>query len=58
MKAILLKEYEIPYDLRIEEVAKPFRKQNEVSVRVHSAFITDCDWGLVRASIWERLLLK
>jgi NADPH:quinone reductase-like Zn-dependent oxidoreductase len=48
MKAILLKEYGLPNDLEIGEVAKPIPNDNEVLVRIHSASINDWDWGLVR----------
>lgn len=48
MKAILLKEYGLPNDLEIGEVAKPVPNDKEVLVRIHSASINDWDWGLVR----------
>ncbi len=48
MKAIILKEYGLPNDLEIGEVAKPIPNDKEVLVRIHSASINDWDWGLVR----------
>jgi NADPH:quinone reductase-like Zn-dependent oxidoreductase len=48
MKAILLKNYGLPRDLEIGEVAKPVPKDNEVLVKIHSTSINDWDWGLVR----------
>ncbi|MDZ7766050.1 MAG: NAD(P)-dependent alcohol dehydrogenase [Melioribacteraceae bacterium] len=48
MKAIILKEYGLPNDLEIGEVAKPIPNDKEVLVKIHSASINDWDWGLVR----------
>ena len=48
MKAILLKEYGLPSDLEIGDVAKPVPNDDEALVRVHSASINDWDWGMVR----------
>ena len=48
MKAILLKEYGLPNELEIGNVAKPVPNDNEVLVKIHSASINDWDWGLVR----------
>ena len=44
MKAILLKKYGLPSDLEIGDVAKPIPNDDEVLVRVYSAFINDWDW--------------
>lgn len=48
MKAIILKQYGLPKDLEIGEVAKPIPNDDEVLVKIHSASINDWDWGLVR----------
>ncbi|MCX2745598.1 NAD(P)-dependent alcohol dehydrogenase [Mangrovivirga sp. M17] len=48
MKAIILKKYGLPNNLKIEEVSVPNPKDSEVLVRIHSASINDWDWGLVR----------
>ncbi|MEX0662543.1 MAG: NAD(P)-dependent alcohol dehydrogenase [Balneolaceae bacterium] len=48
MKAIILKEYGLPSDLEIGDVAKPVPNDDEVLVRIHSASINDWDWGMVR----------
>ena len=57
MKAIVLTRYGSPDDLRIEEVARPTPKDNEVLVKVKAASVNDWDWGLVRGKpFYIRLL--
>lgn len=48
MKAIVYNRYGSPDVLRLEEVAKPLPKDDEVLVKVHAASVNDWDWGLVR----------
>jgi len=48
LKAILLKEYGLPGNLEIGDVAKPVPNEKEVLVKIHSVSINDWDWGLVR----------
>ena len=50
MKAIILEEYGLPKNLKIDNVEKPVPKENEVLVKIHSASINDWDWGLVRGN--------
>ncbi len=50
MKAIVRSEYGGPEVLRLEEVAKPTPKDNEVLVRVQTAAVNPLDWHMMRAS--------
>ena len=49
MKAIVYHEYGSPDVLKLEEVAKPTPKDNEILVKVHAASANPADWHLMRA---------
>ena len=48
MKAIVYHKYGLPDVLKLEEVAKPIPRDNEVLIKVHAASVNDWDWGLLR----------
>ncbi len=48
MKAVVYSEYGSPDVLRIEEVAKPTPKENEVLVKVEAMSANPADWHLMR----------
>jgi len=48
MKAIVYHKYGSPDVLKLEEVAKPIPKDDEVLIKVHASSINDWDWGLLR----------
>ena len=48
MKAIVQSRYGSPDVLRLEEIAKPVVKDDEVLVRVHAAAVNIGDWHLLR----------
>ncbi|MFQ5570579.1 MAG: NAD(P)-dependent alcohol dehydrogenase [Rhodothermales bacterium] len=48
MKAIVLTRYGSPDVLRLEEVAKPEPRDDEVLVKVHATAVNDWDWSFVR----------
>lgn len=50
MKAVVLRAYGSPDDLRVEDVDPPAPAAGEVLVRVHAASVNDWDWALVRGS--------
>jgi len=50
MKAVVAHSYGPPEILRIEEVARPVPKENEVLVRVHATTVTRSDCGFRAAS--------
>ena len=56
MKAIRYCEYGTPDVLRVEEVAKPVPKENELLVKVRAASLNFIDAGLVRGPLVGRLL--
>lgn len=48
MKAIVYHKYGLPDVLKLEEVAKPIPRDNEVLIKVYAASVNDWDWGLLR----------
>ena len=50
MKAIVCTKYGGPEVLQIQEVEKPFPKDNEVLVKVHAVSINDWDWGIIHGT--------
>jgi NADPH:quinone reductase-like Zn-dependent oxidoreductase len=50
MKAIVYHTYGSPDVLKLEEVAKPTPKDNEVLVHVHAASVNAADWHLMRGT--------
>lgn len=49
MKAIICPAYGSPDILRLQEVAQPTPKANEVLVKIHAASVNAADWHLLRA---------
>jgi NADPH:quinone reductase-like Zn-dependent oxidoreductase len=52
MKAVVYHEYGSPDVLRLEEVAKPAPKDDEVLVHVHAVSLNAYDWHLLTADIF------
>ena len=48
MRAVVYHAYGPPEVLRVEEVAKPVAKADELLVRVHAASVNQWDWDLLR----------
>ena len=48
MKAIVYHHYGSPTVLRLEEVAKPTPKDDEVLIKIHAASVNSWDWDLLR----------
>jgi len=56
LKAIIYTAYGGPEVLRVEEMEKPFPKDDEVLIKVHAASINDWDWGLLHGDFVNRML--
>lgn len=56
MKAIIYTKYGGPEELKLQEVEKPFPKDDEVLVKVHAVSLNDWDWGLLQGDIVNRIL--
>lgn len=48
MKAVVLTRYGAPNVLKLQDVAKPEPKDDEVLVKVHATAVNDLDWSYVR----------
>ena len=48
MKAIVYRNYGSPDVLKLEEVQKPTRKDNEVLIKVHAASVNYIDWQILK----------
>ena len=48
MKAIVYHTYGSPAVLKLEEVAKPTPKDDEVLIKIHAASLNSWDWDLLR----------
>jgi len=56
MKALVYTKYGSPEVLQINEVEKPFPKDDEVLVKVHAVSINDWDFGLLQGDFINRIL--
>jgi NADPH:quinone reductase-like Zn-dependent oxidoreductase len=56
LKAIIYTKYGGPEVLQMQEVEKPFPKDDEVLIRVHAVSINDWDWGLLKGDFVNRML--
>lgn len=48
MKAVVCKKYGSTDLLKLQEVAKPIPKANEVLIKIHATAVNDYDWGMVK----------
>ncbi len=48
MKALLLTKYGSPTALKVQEIAKPSPKRNEVLIKIHATAVNDYDWSMIR----------
>ena len=56
MKAIVYRKYGGPEVLQVEEIEKPFPKDDEVLIKVYAASVNDWDLGLLQGDFINRLL--
>ncbi|MBC7947058.1 MAG: NAD(P)-dependent alcohol dehydrogenase [Chitinophagaceae bacterium] len=56
MKALVYTNYGGPEVLQIQEVPKPFPKDDEVLIKVHAVSINDWDWGLLQGDFVNRMM--
>lgn len=56
MKAVIYTQYGGPEVLQVKETEKPFPKDDEVLIKVHTASINDWDWGLLHGDFVNRML--
>ena len=57
MKALVIKKYGSPDEMKIEEVPKPIIKSNEVLIEITAVAINDLDFGIIKGnSLINRLL--
>jgi NADPH:quinone reductase-like Zn-dependent oxidoreductase len=57
MKAIVYTKYGPPEVLKLEEVAKPTPKDNELLIKIHAASINSWDWDLLRGTPFMNRLM-
>jgi NADPH:quinone reductase-like Zn-dependent oxidoreductase len=48
MKSIVFEKYGTIKNLRLEDIAKPICRNNEIRIKIHAASVNDWDWGLLR----------
>lgn len=56
MKAIVYTKYGGPEVLQIQEIEKPYPKDNEVLIKVYAVSLNDWDWGLLHGDFINRML--
>ena len=56
LKALVYTTYGGPEVLQLEEVEKPFPKEDEVLIKVHAVSINDWDYGLLQGDFMTRVL--
>jgi NADPH:quinone reductase-like Zn-dependent oxidoreductase len=56
VKAIIYTKYGGPEVLQLQEIEKPFPKDDEVLIKVHAVSINDWDFGLLEGDFINRLL--
>jgi NADPH:quinone reductase-like Zn-dependent oxidoreductase len=56
LKAIVYTKYGGPEVLQMQEIDKPYPKEDEVLIKVHAASINDWDWGLLKGDFINRML--
>lgn len=47
MKAIIHTKYGSPYNLKLQEIDKPFPRSNEVLIKVHASSVNSYDWDII-----------
>ena len=55
MKALILTDYGGPDQLQLQEVEKPFPREDDVLIKVYSVSINDWDWGLMQGDFVNRM---
>src|SRR5690606_10208267 len=56
MKAIVLTKYRGAAQLALQEVEKPFPKDDEVLIKVYAVSINDWDWALIQGDFVNRMM--
>ena len=53
---MIYNKYGGPEVLHIQEIEKPYPKENEVLIKVHAVSLNDWDWGLLQGDFVNRML--
>jgi NADPH:quinone reductase-like Zn-dependent oxidoreductase len=56
LKAIIYTKYGGPEVLKMQEIERPFPKDDEVLIKVHAVSINDWDWSLLKGDLVNRML--